>query len=132
MAEIEFDGDFDDCYDSDDSTNGRECALLIEPKHYILFTYSLNGNYKSFIWIAQNKDDWELEYQHAYDAICDRFAIERVSDHSNVKLENAPNNETINNGEDLPEIWDDLIQNESEKYVTIKVETVEIKVRKVV
>ena len=136
MVEIEH-GDFDECYDSDDSTNGRECALLIQPKHYILFSMKS----MSVVWIPQSNGNinWKSEYKRAHRLICNHFDIESTFDvQLRQKTDNNNNNGNgndndngvlIDNENEFGRIWNKLIQNESTSCVEIVVKKIQNTVR---
>ena len=127
MVEVECD-DFNECYDSDDSTNGRECVLLIEIKQYILFT--MNNN--SFVWIPQNANskneniDWKSEYKRARDLVCNHFQVESSYD---IQFEYKSGNDSafVHSENDFAKIWNNckLAQHKSTSggYVEIAVTT---------
>ena len=129
MAEVDRD-DFEECYDSDDSTNGRECALLIQIHEYILFT--MNGK-KQFIWIphdgnANSKNDnvdWKLEYKRAHDLVRNHFQIESSYD-IQFQYESVNGSALIGNENDFAQIWNKLVQSKSTDgaYVEIVATTV--------
>ena len=110
--EITAHDDFGECYDSEDSTNGQECAIFVENKHYFVISMG-NNNINEYewhpsFWNNSGQIDWQNEYSALKVFVATSFGLKNNNNLSiwcgNWKEKDI----IIEDDSDMDGIWQDM------------------------
>ena len=98
-------GRFEDCYDTNNSVNGKYWVFLIQHKKALeIRDVNDAGSNKVFFWKPSKVEaiDWDLEFKQLKKQVCDHFNLQ-----NNWKLSLKPidTEEKVRNGNDIAILW---------------------------